>query len=459
MKKEIFKAYDIRGIYPTEINEDDINRIGRAYVKFLTKEWNGADGKSVVVGCDVRNSSPALKTALIEGITSQGVNVIDIGIISTDMLYFASATLEVDGGITVSASHNPAEFNGMKMVRKGAVGISGDTGLNEIATLALSSEEFTPSATPGTVKKVDIRLEYIAFIRKFIDFNNLSKVNKKLRILINANFGPAGSIAQELVEGLPVELIKINCELSGDFPLGPPNPMLEANREMMAKAIISDRVDLGVAWDADADRVFFYTSSGVAIEGYFIGSLLAKIVLDGHRGEKVIHDPRLVWANIEAIEASGGAPIIHKTGHMFIKEAMRKHNAIFATEMSAHYYFRDFFYADNGMIPFLLIISQILSSGKTIDQLVEPWTSKYFTPGEINFKTEKAINIIESAETKFGNDGKITKIDGLSVEFKDWRFNLRTSNTEALLRLNIEATSKELMQEKLKILTDYINSF
>lgn len=461
MKKEIFKAYDIRGIYPEEIDEDAVTRIGQAYVRFLSKEWEGVKDKTVVIGCDVRESSPILKQALIEGITSQGVNVIDIGTISTDMIYFAAATLNVDGGITISASHNPAEYNGLKMVRRGATGISGDTGLKDIAEIALSNKYIALCPENGKVETKNILPEYINHVRSFINFEKLKTINfhgKKLRVLLNANFGLGGQIALKIAEGLLVEFAMINCEPDGSFPYGAPNPMLEENRIMMKKAVLENKVDLGVAWDADADRVFFYPSSGEAIEGYFIGSLLAQIILRNHPRENVLHDPRLIWANIEAISSAGGKPITYKTGHMFIKEGMRKYNAIFATEMSAHYYFRDNYYTDNGMIPFLLILNEIITTGKNIAELISTWTNKYFTPGEINFKTPNASIIMQEAEKELGVNGKIDKIDGLSVEFSKWRFNLRMSNTEPLLRLNLEAKSAELMEEKKQQLIAFIEN-
>lgn len=446
MNKDIFKAYDIRGIYPSEINEDSAKRIGQAYVSFLTQEGL----KNVVVGADVRNSSPSLKKALIEGITSQGVNVFDIGTISTDMMYFATVYLKADGGITISASHNPAEYNGMKIVRRGAIGISGDTGLQKIRDLAISDQEFSSTQNVGKVENKDILQPYLEHVRKFIDFSKFNSTAKKIKILLNGNFGLGAKLAEMAVKDLPVEIKKINYEPDGNFPKGAPDPMKDYNRAEMAQEIVKQGVDLGVAWDADADRVFFYTSAGKAVEGYFITSLLAQIILKNHKGEKVIHDPRLTWANDEAIMASGGIPIESKTGHMFIKERMRAEDAVFAGEMSAHYYFKDNFYADNGIIPFLLIVNELLQSGRSLPELIEPWTSKYFTPGEINFKLDNASEIIQKAENIYGAKGKISKIDGLSVEFDTWRFNLRTSNTEPLLRLNLESKiSPEDMEAKL----------
>jgi len=462
MKKEIFKAYDIRGIYPEEIDEDAVNRIGQAYIKVLKEDWKDIQNKNIVVGCDVRISSPSLKQALIEGITSQGVGVIDIGTISTDMLYFALGHLNADGGIVITASHNPAEYNGLKMLRKGVIGISGDSGLKKIANLALAEKYFPQNSNPGTVTIKDLTQEYVQHIKSFIDFENLQKTNfkgAKLRILLNANYGVAGKYCSSIIDGLPIEATTINFKADGNFPDGPPNPMLENNRKQMKQTLADKNFDLGVAWDADADRIFFYLPNGEAIEGYFIGALLSTIILEGNTNEKVLHDPRLIWANLDAIKSSGGIPIAYKTGHMFIKEGMRKYNAIFASEMSAHYYFRDNYFADNGMIPLLLVLNAILKSGKTLEELLYPWTSKYFTPGEINFTVNNASHTIAKIEHKFTNLGKIEKIDGLSVEFEDWRFNLRTSNTEPLLRLNLEATSKALMEEKKAEVSKLIDTF
>lgn len=465
MNKEIFKAYDIRGVYPHQIDESSVCRIGRAYIEFLKKEWGGLENKYVVVGCDVRTSSPSLKQELIRVIANEGVNIIDIGVVSTDMIYFAVSFLKADGGITISASHNPPEYNGMKMVRKNSIGISGDSGLKQIAKLALDNKFSYKKNKSGNITKKDILTEYIKHVRSFIDFEELKKKKlkgKNLKILINPNFGPAGAICQKLVEGLPIDLVCINCEPNGTFPEGTPNPMLEENREKMKEHILKHQVDLAVAWDADADRVFFYPENGEAIEGYFIGALLSQIILKRNRNEKnkiVLHDPRLIWAMQEAIESAGGEPKEYKTGHMFIKEGMRKYDAIFASEMSAHYYFRDNYYCDNGMIPFLLVLDEIFRTGKSISELVVTWTQKYFSPGEINFKTQHAKQILEKAQERYQKDAKISHIDGLSIEFSNWRFNIRTSNTEPLLRLNLEAKDQKNMIQKTKELTDFIDSF
>lgn len=439
MKKwdpEIFRALDIRGIYPSQINEQAVYDIAQAYVKFVKP-------KNVVLGRDVRWHGAKLFEAALGGFTDSGVSVINIGVISTDMLYFAVAFYGYDGGIIISASHNPAEYNGMKMVRKGSVGLSSDSGLLEIKKLALENEKETVSKKGQIIKK-DILEDYLAHIKKFTKIDNI----KPLKIVGNANFGLAGLVVEKLTKDLPIEWIKLNWKPDGSFPKGRPDPLRPENREETIKTIKKNKADFAVSWDADADRCFFFDENGNFIEGYFITAFLAKELLKKEPGAKIISDPRLTWAVLDTIEQNNGVPIIAKTGHMFIKERMRKEDALFAGEMSGHYYFKNNFYADNGMIPFLMMLEILSHSQKKMSQLLAPYTSRYFVSGELNFEVENKEEIIRKIEKQY-KKGKIERMDGLSIEFdRKWRFNLRASNTEPLLRLNIEASDKKLLQDK-----------
>ncbi len=433
--RAIFKAYDIRGIYPTEINEETVYRTAQAYAAFVKP-------KEVVLGKDVRISSPSLWEAAARGMTDAGVNVIDIGTISTDMLYFAVARYGFDGGITISASHNPREYNGMKVVREKAIPISSDTGLQDILEIALKSEGIVEKKKGETVKK-DIMEDYLNHVRSFIDIGRVSP----LKVVANANFGLAGEVVKRLTGDIPLEIVEINFTPDGNFPKGRPDPLIPQNRQETISKIDETGADFGVAWDADADRCFFFDEAGEFIEGYFITALLAKIILKKYPGSKIIFDPRLTWANIDTVTENGGIPIINKCGHSFFKDRMRREDAAFAGEMSAHYYFRENFYADNGMIPFMMMLEALSVSGSTLSQLLSPLRSKYFVSGEINKTVNSAQKIIDLLEDKY-RDSTIDHIDGLSIEYPDWRFNLRPSNTEPLLRLNLEAKSSDLMEEK-----------
>jgi len=433
--QSIFKAYDIRGIYPNEIDEETVYRTAQAYVKFVKP-------KEIVLGKDVRLSSPSLWQAAAEGIIDAGVDVIDIGTISTDMLYFSVAKYGLGGGITISASHNPGEYNGMKVVREEAIPISSDTGLQEILQIVLKSEKII-GKKKGRIIKKDIMEGYLNHIRSFIDTVKV----KSLKIVANANFGLAGEVVKRLTKDMPVEIIGINFTPDGNFPKGRPDPLIPQNRQETISKIEETGADFGVAWDADADRCFFFDGAGEFIEGYFITATLAKTFLKRSPRSTIIFDPRLTWANIETIVENGGVPIINKCGHSFFKDRMRREDAVFAGEMSGHYYFRDNFYADNGMIPFMIMMENLSTSGKTMSQLMAPLKGKYFVSGEINREVKDTQKIIIHMENRY-RGSIVDHIDGLSIEYPDWRFNLRPSNTEPLLRLNLEARSKDLMEEK-----------
>jgi len=444
----IFKSYDIRGIYPTDFNEDLAYQIAQAYVKLYTP-------KIVVLGKDVRESGPSLFDAACKGFTDAGVNVIDIGTVSTDLFYFAVGELPVDGGITISASHNPREWNGMNICKRGAEPISSETGL--LALRDLVNTQFVPlnEAVKGTVEKKDVTDD---FLKRSISFIDVAKL-KPMKVVANANFGIDYILLQRAVElfNLPLTLIPLNEKPDGTFPKGPPNPLLPDNRKELLELILKEKANLGVSWDADGDRCFFADEQGNFIEGYFITAVLAVELLKKAPGAKVIIDPRLIWATQEAITNAGGTPIISKPGMTIIADRMKKEDAIFGGEMSSHFYFRENYGRDNGLIPLFLILEMMSIYDKPLSQLVIPYTSKYFISGEINFETENKDAIIEAIKEKY-NDGKQEFIDGLSVEYDQWRFNLRKSNTEPLLRINIEAKTQQMMEEKRDELIQMIKS-
>ncbi|MDI6704062.1 MAG: phosphomannomutase/phosphoglucomutase [bacterium] len=431
----IFKAYDIRGIYPDQLDEDTAYKIGGAFVEFVKP-------KEVMIGRDNRISSLPLFFALTQGITEKDVDVIDVGKICTDMLYFGVAHFGYGSGIMITASHNPKNYNGMKFVRGNAIPISGDTGIYEIRDLVIDGK-FGKAGKTGRVKTCDIYQDYKRHVLSFID----REVIKPYKVVMNAGNGMAGCVVQELIKDLPVQVIPMYFEPDGTFPKGEPNPLLPEKRVETIERVKEEHADLGVAWDGDGDRCFFIDERGNFVEGCFITALLAETLLHKHPGEKVIFDPRLIWANMEVVKKNGGIPIINKSGHAFIKERMRRENALFGGEASAHYYFRKNYFADNGMIPLLLILELMSVSSKPLSVLLEPLTSRYFISGEINLHVEDGCQKIKEIEERY-KDGRITHIDGLSIEYPDWRFNLRPSNTEPLIRLNIEAKSRNLMEEK-----------
>jgi phosphomannomutase len=444
MHESIFKAYDIRGIYPSEINEQDVYRIAKAYCEFVKP-------KEVVIGCDVRLSSPALKKAAIKAVVDGGIKVIDVGEISTDMLYFAVANYGYAGGFSITASHNPKEYNGLKFVREGSRPISSDTGLFAIRDIAknlefrISNFELTEDNLK-LIERKNILADYITKIKTFADFSKF----KPLKIVANPNFGVAGKAIDKLLEGTNIKLVKLNWESDGNFPKGRPDPLIPENREEISKLVVENKADFGVAWDADADRCFFFTEKGEFIEGYFITALLGKIFLERERGAKILHDPRLVWAIQDIAKENGGQDIVTKSGHAFIKERMRQEDTIFGGEMSAHYYFRDYFYCDNGLIPLVMMLEFLFTQEKTLSEIMqEMFWNKYFVSGEINNQVADVKAVIKKAKEKYSVEAiKIDEIDGVSIEYSDWRFNLRGSNTEPVIRLNVEAKSKKLMEEK-----------
>ena len=442
-----FKAYDIRGQLGTELDESIAYRIGRAYAEFLQP-------KNVVLGGDIRLTSEALKAALSDGIRDAGADVIDIGLVGTEEVYFATSHLQADGGIEVTASHNPIDHNGMKPIREGSRPISSDTGLLDIKRLA-ERNEFAPAdkAKRGSYKQLSILDAYLDHLLTYIDPSSI----KPMRLVMNAGNGAAGHVVDALEArfaalNLPIELIKIFNEPDGTFPNGIPNPILHENRAPTIDAVLEHKADMGIAWDGDFDRCFLVDEKGFFIEGYYIVGLLAEAFLRKNPGAKIVYDPRLTWNTIELVNQSGGQAIQSKTGHAFIKELMRSEDAVYGGEMSAHHYFRDFFYCDSGMIPWLLVMELISNSGKPLSELVGAMVEAYPSPGEINLKISDPAGAIQRVLAHYQSSAlAIDQTDGISMEFDHWRFNLRMSNTEPVIRLNLETRADtQLLQQKQK---------
>ncbi len=437
--KEItcFKAYDVRGRVPDQLNEDIARRIGRAYAEVIRP------GK-VVVGNDIRLSSESIKAALCEGLMEQGVDVYDIGLCGTEEIYFATFHAEMGGGIAVTASHNPKDYNGMKFVREGSRPISADTGLQEIRALA-EKDEFEPAAQPGKMHSLDIADAYVTHLLSYIDVSAL----KPLKIVVDAGNGGAGRVVDLLEPHLPFEFIKLHHEPDGNFPNGVPNPLLPENREASIRAVRENGADMGIAWDGDFDRCFFFDETGEFIEGYYLVGLLAEAFLKLEPGARIVHDPRLTWNTVDVVKSGGGVPVLTKCGHAFIKERMRKENAAYGGEMSAHHYFRDFAYCDSGMIPWLLVAGLVCASGKPLSTLVAERVAAYPCSGEINRSVDDAAAVLAKVEAAYAGQGEVDHTDGVSVDCGQWRFNLRMSNTEPVVRLNVESRGDTaLMQAK-----------
>ena len=446
-KLNSFKAYDIRGKVPSELNADLAYKIGRTYPVLI-------NAKKIIIGHDIRKSSEEISNALAKGLTESGVNVIDIGLCGTEMVYYATPALDADGGIMITASHNPPEYNGMKFVKKGSVPVGYDSGLNEMEKMILKNEIVPKSANPGTVKQQDIMDSFISNLKRFYD----PKKIKPNKVVVNAGNGCAGLSLNVLEKDLPIEMIKLFNEPDSNFPHGVPNPLLIENRKPTIDAVLKNKAALGVAWDGDYDRCFFFDEKGNFIEGYYIVGLLAKSILKNNPGGKIVHDPRLTWNTLEIVKKFGGQAVVSKSGHAFIKEKMREVNSVYGGEMSAHHYFRDNAYSDSGMIPFVLILQLMSEENKPFSQLVEEMIADYPCSGEINSHISDPAGKIKEIEKKY-SDGKIDKLDGLSVEYDNWRFNLRMSNTEPIIRLNVEARGNiKLMEEKTKELLDLIRN-
>lgn len=450
-----FKAYDIRGELGKELNEDIAYRIGRAYGEFLKP-------KSIVVGGDVRLTSEALKMALAQGLMDAGTDVLDIGLSGTEEIYFATFHLGIDGGIEVTASHNPMNYNGMKLVREGARPISGDTGLRDVQRLAEANEFAKVEADKrGSYKQISVLDAYVDHLMGYIDLANFTQ---PMKLVINSGNGAAGHVIDEIEKrfkqvNAPVSFIKVHHQADGNFPNGIPNPLLPECRKDTSDAVREHSADMGIAFDGDFDRCFLFDENAEFIEGYYIVGLLAEAFLKKEPGAKIIHDPRLTWNTIDVVTKAGGIPVMSKTGHAFIKERMREEDAVYGGEMSAHHYFRDFAYCDSGMIPWLLVAELLAVKGQTLSQQVEERMKAFPCSGEINSKIHNANEKINRIRKEYEVEGcTIELTDGISIAYKEWRFNLRTSNTEPLVRLNVESqANSHLMQEKTKELLNKLN--
>jgi phosphomannomutase len=456
VKINCIKAYDIRGELGTELNEDIAYRVGRAYGDLYQP-------KTVAVGCDIRLSSESLKQATIKGLNDAGVNVLDLGMTGTEEVYFAAFHLDVQGGIEITASHNPMNYNGMKLVRENARPISIETGLKDIQRIAESGDFKTP-AQPGTTTLYNIVPEYVDHLMSYIDISQL----QPLKLLVNAGNGAAGHVIDEIEKrfkqnNVPVTFIKINHEADGNFPNGIPNPILLENQGVTRDAVLAHQADLGIAWDGDFDRCFLFDETGQFIEGYYIVGLLAAAFLNKSSQEKIVHDPRLVWNTLDVVsQYDGSVAVQSKSGHAFIKEIMRQENAIYGGEMSAHHYFRDFGYCDSGMIPWLLVIDLLSKKKTSLSTLVNGMIAKYPCSGEINFKVQDSQKTIQHVLNHFKDQSpELDHTDGVSADFGDWRFNIRSSNTEPLLRLNIEIKQNEdshKLQHAIDLVSDLIQA-
>ncbi len=446
-KIKAFKAYDIRGKVPSELNPEMAYKIGLAYASYLK-------ARSIVIGYDIRKSSEALAESLRKGLNDGGADVIDIGLCGTEMIYFATPFFRADGGIMITASHNPPEYNGMKFVKKDSVPVGYNSGLNEIERMILGNELPQPASNKGGYLKKDVMKEFIFNLRKFYDPAKI----KPLRVVVNAGNGCAGLALNALEKDLPIEMIKIFNTPDSEFPNGVPNPLLMENRQPTLDAVLKNKADLGVAWDGDYDRCFFFDEKGNFIEGYYIVGILAKSILKKNPGENIVHDPRLVWNTLEVVSEYGGNAVQSVSGHAYIKQKMREVNAIYGGEMSAHHYFRDNAYSDSGMIPFLLVLQLISEDNKPLSKFVDEMINAYPCSGEINSEITDPAGKIKEIDARF-TGGKKDYTDGLSVEYDNWRFNLRMSNTEPIIRLNVESRGDiKLMEEKTKELLDLIRN-
>ena len=440
-----FKAYDIRGKVPSELNPDLAYKVAVAFSNLIK-------AKLVVVGYDIRKSSAIISDAVKKGLTENGVDVIDIGLCGTEMIYYSTPHFEADGGIMITASHNPPEYNGMKFVKKDSVPVGYDSGLNEVEKMIINNHALPAAKSPGKVTKKDIMGGFINHLKQFYSADKI----KPFKVVVNAGNGCAGLALNALEKELPIKMIKIFNEPDSNFPNGVPNPLLPQNRKSTIDAVIKNNANLGVAWDGDFDRCFFFDEKGNFIEGYYIVGLLAKSILKENPGEKIVHDPRLIWNTLDVVKKMNGEAVESISGHAFIKEKMRKVNAIYGGEMSAHHYFRENSYSDSGMIPFLLTMQLMSAENKKLSELVEEMIRAYPCSGEINSEIENPGDKLKILESNY-SDGEINKIDGLSVAYSNWRFNVRLSNTEPIIRLNVESKGNvELMKEKTEKLLKLI---
>jgi phosphomannomutase len=433
---KVFKAYDVRGIYPDELDEAGAEAIGRAYVEHF-------EPRRMAVGRDMRLSSPAMQEAVMRGAAAAGADVLDLGLVGTEMVYFAVGSLELEGGIMVTASHNPKEYTGLKLVRRGALPVGGDSGLLDLRDLIDSGRSGTAPAGGGEIREENIWPAYVDRVLSFVDVSTI----KPLKVVIDAANGMAGAMLPPVLERLPIETVRCHFEPDGSFPNHEPNPLLPENREFIVQKTLDEGADLGVAFDGDADRCFFVDDTGEFVPGDFVTALFAESVLQKEPGARIIYDVRASRAVPDTIERDGGVPLVNRVGHAFIKGRMRKEDAAFAGEVSGHYYFRDFSQADSGVVPFLLMLELISQKGRRLSEVLEPLRSRYFITGELNTPVPDVALKLQELKERYA-DGRVSHLDGISVDFGDWHFNVRPSNTEPLLRLNLEAMSEELMEQK-----------
>jgi phosphomannomutase len=445
---KVFKAYDVRGIYPDELDEAGAYSIGRAYVEEF-------EPRRIAVGHDMRLSSPAMSQAVMRGAAESGADVVDLGLVGTEMVYFAVGELGLDGGVAVTASHNPKQYTGMKIVRRGALPVGGDSGLLDIRTRALADEGASQGTGPvGTITQEDIWPRFVERVLSFVDVGAV----KPLRVVIDAANGMAGVMLPPVLERLPIDTVRCYFEPDGSFPNHEPNPLLPENRAFIMRKVTEEGADLGVAFDGDADRCFFVDDTGEFVPGDFVTALLAESILEKEPGAKILYDVRASWAVPQTIEHAGGVPLVNRVGHAFFKHRMREEGAVFGGEVSGHYYFRDFSQADSGVIPFLLMLELVSKRGEKLSEILRPYRERYFITGELNTPVPDVALKLQELKERFGSEGKVSHLDGLSIEADDWHMNVRPSNTEPLLRLNLEALSPELMERKRDEVLEVIRS-
>jgi phosphomannomutase len=445
---KVFKAYDVRGIHPSDLDEDGAHAIGRAFVEVF-------EPKRIAVGRDMRGSSPAMAQAVIDGASGAGAEVLDLGMVGTEMLYFGVGELGLDGGVAVTASHNPKEYTGMKIVRSGALPVGGESGLLDIRDRALSDSAMSRDLVPGQVQSYDIWPQYVDRVLSFVDPDAI----KGRRIVIDAANGMAGAMLPPVLERLPqIEAVRCFFEPDGTFPNHEPNPLLPENREFIVNKTLEEGADFGVAFDGDADRCFFVDNTGEFVPGDFATALFAESILVKEPGARIIYDVRASWAVPETIERAGGIPLKNRVGHAFIKLRMREEHAAFGGEVSGHYYFRDFSQADSGVIPFLLMLELVSKKGQKLSEILRPFRERYFITGELNTRVSDVDAKLREIEERFGKEGRVSHLDGVSIEAEDWHMNVRPSNTEPLLRLNLEARTPELMERKRDEVLEVIQS-
>ena len=444
---KVFKAYDIRGIYPGELDEAGAYAVGRAYVDEF-------EPRVIAVGRDMRVSSPAMADAVIRGAAESGAEVVDLGLVGTEMVYFAVGALELEGGIMVTASHNPKEYTGMKVVRRGALPVGGDSGLLDVRARAMALGQTSKGQSRGRVRSEDIWPRWVDRVMSFVDVGAVAS----LRVVIDAANGMGGTMLPPVLERLPVDAVRCFFEPDGTFPNHEPNPLLPENRAFIVERVREESADLGVAFDGDADRCFFVDDTGEFVPGDFVTALLAASIVEKDPGAKILYDVRASWAVPETIEQAGGVPLVNRVGHAFFKHRMREEGAVFGGEVSGHYYFRDFSQADSGVIPFLLMLELVSKRGQKLSEILRPYRERYFITGELNTPVDDVALKLQELKERFGPEGSVSHLDGLSVDAGEWHMNVRPSNTEPLLRLNLEALSSGLMERKRDEVLEVIRS-